>query len=302
MNLPIEPEDLPLTDSIDQSILMHRDAHFSGNFDIMLNYYKEPNKGVCLDFELDKIIALADLEREMGTNLSALVLSGSDAEKVSKAKTAYKKLRQLYENPTKDKKYLLLIADLILAEEEEPTKEIDAIVAEKGVIVRSLIELLRSEDFKDPLMPGYGKAPLLAAKCLGLIGDKRAIISLFETLGESDFFDEDIELAALKSIGEPAKEFLLNVLKGRPLNADNEKAAIGLIQFKEDLGVAETCFKTLQEIDVQKNLSFATYLILACENINQTSYKDEFIHLSQSPSLDRMLRQDILSIIKEWSS
>jgi len=151
-------------------------------------------------------------------------------------------------------------------------------------------------------MPGYGKAPLLAAKCLGLIGDKRAIISLFETLGESDFFDEDIELAALKSIGEPAKEFLLNVLKGRPLNADNEKAAIGLIQFKEDLGVAETCFKTLQEIDVQKNLSFATYLILACENINQTSYKDEFIHLSQSPSLDRMLRQDILSIIKEWSS
>jgi len=103
MNLPIEPEDLPLTDSIDQSILMHRDAHFSGNFDIMLNYYKEPNKGVCLDFELDKIIALADLEREMGTNLSALVLSGSDAEKVSKAKTAYKKLRQLYENPTKDK-------------------------------------------------------------------------------------------------------------------------------------------------------------------------------------------------------
>lgn len=301
MDLPT-PEDLPLTDSIDQAILMHRDAHFSGSFDIMLNYYKQPNKGVCLDFDLDKIIALADLEREMGTNLSALILQGSDAEKVAKAKTAYKKLRQVYENPTKDKKYVLLIADLILAEEEEPTKEIEAIVAEKGNIVRSLIELLRSEDFKDPLMPGYGKAPLLAAKCLGLIGDKRAIISLFETLGEDDFFDEDIELAALKAIGEPAKEFLINVLKARPLNVDNEKAAIGLIQFKDDKEVSEIAFKTLQEIDLKKNLTLATYLVLACENINQTPYKQAFIEFSKNPSLDRMLRQDILSIIKEWTT
>ena len=301
MDLPNQPEDIPLTDSIDQAILMHRDAHFSGNFDSMLDYYKNPNKGVCTDFDLDKIIALAHMERDMGTNLSALILSGPDAEKVARAKTAYKNLRQLYENPTKDKKYMLLIADLILSEEEEPEKEIAAVVAEKGAIVRSLIDLLRSEDFHDPLMPGYGKAPLLAAKCLGLIGDKRAIISLFETLGEGDFFDEDIELAALKSIGDPAKEFLLNVVKSRPINVDNEKAAIGLIQFKEDLEVAKACFKLLQDKDVLKNLIFSTYLVMCCEHINETEFKDDFMKMAEDKTLDKMLRQDILSLTKEWN-
>jgi hypothetical protein len=302
MNTENSSSDLPLTDSMDQAILMHRDAHFSGSFDLMLNYYKMQGKGVNLDFDIDKIIALSELERELGQNLSALVLSGPDAEKVAKAKTAYKDLRKLYENPTKDKKYALLIADLILSEDEDPVKELDAIVAEKSAVVRSLIQLLRAEDFHDPLMPGYGKAPLLAATALGLIGDKSAIISLFETLGNGDFFDEDTELAALKAIGEPAKEFLLNVVKSKPLNADNEKAAIGLIQFKDDLKVAETCFKMLQEKEVLKNLTLSTYLILACEHINETPYKDAFINLANDKTLDKMLRLDILSLSKEWKS
>lgn len=295
-----EDENIPLTDSIDQAILMHRDAHFAGSFDLMLDYYKMPNKGVLLDFDIDKIIALAEMERQMGTNLAALILSGADAEKVAKAKASYKKLRALYENPTKDKKYALLIADLILSEEEEPEKEIEAIVKENGAIVRSLIELLKAEEFHDPLMPGYGKAPLLAAKCLGLIGDKRAIISLFETIGEGDFFDENIALDALKAIGEPAKEFLLNVVKSHPINFDNERAAIGLIQFKDDIKVAECCFTMLQEKDVRKNFTLATYLVMACEHLNKTPYKQEFIKMGQDESLDKMLRLDIQNIIKEW--
>lgn len=294
------PEEFPITDSIDQAILMHRDAHFGGHFDFMLDYYKNPNKGVNEEFTLDKIIALADMERQMGTNLASLVLSGPDAEKVAKSKTAYKNLRSLYENPTKDKKYALLIADLILSEEELPEKEIEAIVAEKGAIVRSLIELLRSEDYYDPLMPGYGKAPLLAAKCLGLIGDKRAIIALFEALGEGDFFDETIELEALKAIGEPAKEFLLNVVRARPLNDDNEKAAIALIQFKDDLSVASSCFQLLQVEDVKKNPILATYLVMACENINQTEFRQDFIKMSDDPTVDKMLRLDMKALIKEW--
>ena len=72
----------------------------------------------------------------------------------------------------------------------------------------ALIDLLRNEDFYDPLFPGYGEAPVLAAKCLGLIGDKRAIISLFEAIGEGDFFNEDIILDALHVIGNPARDFL----------------------------------------------------------------------------------------------
>lgn len=294
-------ENLPLTDSLDRDVLMHRDAHFAGNFDIMLDYYSKPNKGVCTDFDLNRILSLQEMERQLGTNLSALLLSGAEAEKVAKSKNSYKTLRSLYENPTKDKKYALLIADLILSEEEEPQEEIQAVVREKGAIVRSLIDLLRNEDFHDPLMPGYGKAPLLAAKCLGMIGDKRAIISLFESLGEGDFFDEDIELFALKSIGEPAKEFLLHVVKTRPINADNERAAIGLIQFKDDLKVAETCFQMLKEKEVQKNIPLATYLIMACEHINETPYKQEFIQLASDKNLDKMLAKDILSLSKEWT-
>ncbi len=295
-----EDENIPLTDSIDQAILMHRDAHFSGNFELMLDYYKLPNKGVCLDFDIDKIIALEHMERQIGTNLASLILSGPDAEKVAKAKAAYKKLRALYESPTKEKKYALLIADLILSEEEEPEKEIDAIVKENGAVVRSLLELLKAEDFYDPLMPGYGKAPLLAAKCLGLIGDKRAIISLFETIGEGDFFDENIAIDALKAIGDPAKEFLLNVVKSHPINFDNERAAIGLIPFKDDLKVAETCFKMLQENDVRKNFTLATYLVMACEHVDKTPYKNEFIKMGQDATLDKMLRLDIQNLTKEW--
>lgn len=296
------PEDnLPLTHSEDLEILMHRDAHFSGSFDIMLDYYKNRYKGVMLDFDHERILELSDLEKQMGTNLSATLLSGADAEKVAKAKAAYKNLRALYENPSKDKKYALLVADLILSEDEEAEEEIKAIVAEKGAIVRSLIDLLRAEDFYDPLMPGYGKAPLLAAKALGQIGDKRAIISLFEALGEGDFFDEGIELEALKAIGEPAKEFLLNVLKSHPINADNEKAALALIQFKEDVQIAKACFEMLQEKEAQKNLVFATYLVMNCENLEDTDQKDKLIKMGQDESLDKMLRLDIQNLTKYWT-
>lgn len=294
--------DFPLTNSEDLEILMHRDAHFSGNFDIMLEYYKGEHKGIIPDFDLVRMVELSDLEKQMGTNLSATLLSGADAEKVAKSKTAYKNLRALYENPTKDKKYALLIADLILSEDEEPLKEIEAIVAEKDAIVRSLIELLRSEDFLDPLMPGYGKAPLLAAKALGQIGDKRAIISLFETLGEGDFFDESIELEALKAIGEPAKIFLLNVLKSHPINMDNEKAALALIQFKDDGEVAKACFKMLQEKEVQKNLVFATYLVMACENLKEKNDQDLFMKMGRDENLDKMLKLDIQNLTKDWVS
>src|SRR5262249_53231399 len=144
----------------------------------------------------------------------------------------------------------LLIANLILAEEEEVEFAMEAVVAEKTAIVPSLISLLRNEEFHDPLFPGYGLAPILAAQCLGQIGDQRAIISLFETIGEFDFFDEEVSLKALSIIGEPAKQFLLRVLHSRPVTVDNEKAAIALLAFKDDPEVASRCLQLLKEIDL----------------------------------------------------
>jgi hypothetical protein len=292
--------DYPLADSLDKMILMHRDAHFSGSFDFMLDYYRKGGKGVCPDFDIKRLEELAAYEKNLGQNLSAVMLSGAEAEKVSEAKESYKKLRDLYEKPPGKNKNPLLIADLILAEEENPERELAAIVAAKETIVPALIELLRAETFYDPLFPGYGLAPNLAAESLKRIGDKRAIISLFESIGGNEFFDEDISLEAIKAIGEPAKTFLLKVLHGRPLNEDNERAAIALVQFKEDPEVAITCFRMLQEPDVLKDIPLSTYLILACEGLENTPYQEEFKALLKNAKLPKMLQKDIEAIIHAW--
>lgn len=293
-------DQFPLSDSVDNFILMHRDAHFGGNFEFMIEYYRNNGRGISPDFTLNQIENLAAMEKESQQNLAPILLTGAEAERVSRSKEAYKSLRSLYEIENPKTPYPVLIADLILTESEDAQAEIDAIVKEKGGIVRSLIELLKSEDFYDPLFPGYGLAPSLAAKALGLIGDKRAIISLFESLGGEESFDEDIALKALKAIGQPAKEFLLKVLHGKPLNEDNERAAIALIEFKDDPIVAEACFKMLQEADVQRDLPLSTYLVLACEELNKTPYKEAFTAMASDPKLHKALRQDVKAIVDSW--
>lgn len=297
----MDSNEFPLADSLNNSILMHRDAHFSGDFDSMIEYYEKEGKGVSPDFDLDKIRELAELEKQSNENLAGILLTGPEAEQVAKSKNTYKALKDLYENNDPDKKYARLIADLILSEEENPEKEIQAIVQEKGAIVRSLIDLLKAEDFYDPLFPGYGHAPSLAAQCLGLIGDKRAIIALFESIGAGDFFDEAIALNALKTLGAPAKEFLLKVLHGKPLNEDNERAAIALVQFKDDPEVAAFCFQMLQDKDVLKDLPLSTYLVMACEHLDQTAFKDAFIAMSKDEKIPKTLRLDMNAIAREWT-
>lgn len=291
--------EMPLSDSIDVNILMHRDAHFGGRFEEMIEYYEKEGKGMSPDFDLDRIYALHELEKNLKGNLAATILSGADAERVAESRDAYKKLRSLYEHPGKSK-YPILIADLILSEEEHPEKEILAIVAEKSAIVPALIDILRSEKSYDPLFPGYGLLPELVIKCLGLIGDKRAIIALYESIGESDFFNEDIVLEALHAIGKPAKDFLLKVLHGRPLNFDNERAAIALSQFKEDSEVAHACFTMLKEINIKQNPMLAEYLALACEGLKSPSDRKEFLDFANNPTTPKALAQDIRTISLEW--
>ncbi|MBA3957311.1 MAG: hypothetical protein H0X51_02790 [Parachlamydiaceae bacterium] len=300
-----EIEQLPLSDAIDTLILMHRDVHYGGKFPIMIEYYENGGKGIVLDFEIARIRELQLAEKNLGQDLAPQVLSGADAEKVAKAKEAYKKLRDLY-GVRKDEKasavshYPSLLADLILSEEEEPKAEIAAIVAEKGAIVPALLDLLRSEDFHDPLFPGYGLGPSLAAKCLGLIGDKRAIVTLFETIGEEDFAFENLALEGLKAIGEPAQAFLLKVLHGRPITYDNERAAIGLLQFKDSPEVAAAFFKMLKEIDLSQHQILATYLILGCEGVTDETDRRAFIALGDALKTPKVLKQDFHTIAEHW--
>lgn len=293
--------EFPLFDEIDCQILMHRDAHFGGQFATMIQYYENKGKGVSQEFEIKRLYSLAELEMQLQQNLAATILSGAEAEQVGLAKQAYKDLRDLYDNKTKRNHYPILIANLILSEEEEPAEEINAILAEGDKITPELLQLVKSEDYSNPLYPGYGQAPVLAAKCLGLIGDKRAIIALFETIGHAhDFFDEDISINALKLIGRPAKEFLMHVVKGKPYNEDNERAAIALGSFNEDPEASITCFELLKELNVKQHPILASYLVLACAGLEHTPYREEFIQFANNPALPKTLQLDILAVTKEW--
>jgi HEAT repeat protein len=297
------PEGFPLADATDMAILMHRDAHFGGKFDIMREYYEKNGKGVDPEFELERIAELQQIEEKLKQNLAATYLSGPDAERVAQSKAAYKKLRSVFEGKdTPANKIARLIANLILSEEEETETAIDAVVAEKSTIVPALMELLRSEDYHDPLFPGYGLAPSLATKALGKIGDKRAIISLFESIGESDYFNDDLALEALQAIGQPAKEFLLKVLHSRPITYDNERAAMALLQFKDDPEVSNICLDMLKAIDLKKDVLLATHLILACSGLKDPIARKEFIAMAEKSTTPPMLRQDIKAISKTWIS
>lgn len=290
----------PVAYSPDTTILMHRDIHFGGSFDIMLDYYRTGGKGINQDIELARIEELAALEKNTGHNLAAMMLSGGEAEKVAQARQAYQQLRDLYEIRQPKSRHPILIADLILTEDEAAEKEIQAIVAEKGAIVPSLLALLRNEDFYNPLFPGYGQAPALAAKCLGLIGDKRAIIALFEAIGESDFFNEDTILSALHAIGAPAREFLLKVLHGQPLNQDNDHAAIALVSFRDDPEVQQACLQMLGAIDLKKHPLLAAHLVLACAALTDPAQRRQLLELAERPSTPKAVQQDISAIAKEW--
>lgn len=292
-------EEFPITYSIDNQILMHRDAHFSGNFDLMLDYYRKEGKGINKEFEISRIEDLQRTQNQSGRDLATFMLSGAELEKIAKAKNAYKTLRDLYSKKNNKNTIPLLIADLILTEDPNATNEIQAIIAEKASIVPALVDLLSNENFFDPLFPGYGHAPALAAKCLGLIGDKRSIISLFEAIGEGDFFNDDVILDALHAVGNPAKTFLLKVLHGTPINQDNERAAIALINFKDDPEVTETCLKMLQEIDLKKHQSLATYLVLTCESLPNNK-QHVLLDLAKLPSTPKSLQQDIIAVSHGW--
>ncbi len=295
-----EEEPFPLRDATDTLILMHREAHFGGQFAEMLEYYLREGKGVHPEIELSRIQELAKIENELKQDLAALFLQGSDAEKVARARQMYKDLRSLYENGKPENRIARLIADLILSEDKEAEEEIAALIKEKSSALPALIQLIQSEDLHDSVFPGYGLSPNFAIKCLGHIGDKRAIITLFEAIGTGDFFDDDLILDALKAIGDPAKKFLLNVLHGKPLTEDNERAAIALIAFKEDPEVATAALTLLHDTTVRKDPVLATYLALICEGLQTENERASFKTLLTDPTTSKTLRLDMETIAKQW--
>lgn len=225
-------EGLPLFDEQDKEILMHRDVHFSGSFGAMVDYYSRENaKGKWSDIDAARIEMLDKIEKFSGKNLAPLLLSGVDAEKVGRMRKLYRDLRAVADqSPTSPEG---ILAESILSEEEvdEIVRNAPQILLDKPAII---IPFLLSEEFADPLSPGYGLAPLLAAELLGKARYPGAIKNLFQCIGAGNEELETAALSALRAIGDQAKEFSKKILVARPITSDTERAALVLTYFLPD--------------------------------------------------------------------
>jgi len=282
-------------DTVDMEILMHRDAHFGGNFEIMLEYYDQDGVGVMPDFEIEQIVYLQKIEIDQKQNLAEAYLPDAAKDSVEEAKRIYHQLREVY-----DQKGEKLISDLILSEENHPENEIQALVNQGKDSVPALIHLVSSQVFYDPLYPGYGRSPIFAAKCLGKIQDERAIPPLFEALGQENFFTDEEIILALASFGNRAKSFLIKRLKQEPLSKDNEYAAIALSGFPEDDEIAAAALEVLERETTLKRPLFASYLIFACSDLTQSSLQERFIFVSKTKGLSKSIQDEMMVVIKNW--
>jgi hypothetical protein len=289
--------DLPLLDEIDLEILMHRDAHFGGNFNIMIEYYENEGVGTVYDFDIDRIIELRDIQEELGEDLSAKLLPLPIFEEIQRSKNLYQSLREIYETNAKIPK---LITDLILSEDEEPLTEIKAIIDEGENMVDPLIDLLNSVDFYNPLFPGYGRTPAFAAVCLDKIGNPKAIPHLFQALGGENLDLEEVFVASLVSFGDKAKEFLLKKLAGTPLNKDNMNAAMALAFFPLDENIAKAALSMLQDDSHLTNETFAPYLICLCEALQTPEDRKLFEELTKRSIYPKDLALDGQTILHSW--
>lgn len=282
-------------DTVDMEILMHRDAHFGGSFEIMLEYYSQDGVGVMPDFDIEQIEHLQKIEIEHKQNLAETYLPDAAKDSVEESKRIYHQLREVY-----DQKGEKLISDLILSEEHLPEKEIQALVNQGKDSVPALIHLISSRVFYDPLYPGYGRSPIFAAKCLGQIQDERAIPPLFEALGQENFFTDEEIILALASFGNRSKSFLIKRLKQEPLSKDNEYAAIALSGFPEEDEIAAAALEVLEKETTLKRPLFASYLIFACSDLTKSSLQERFIRVSKTKDLSKSIQDEMMVVIKNW--
>jgi len=295
----MEPPQTPVIDAIDMEILMHRDAHFGGNFEVMIEYYEQKGVGVMPDFEVQEIKRLQNLEHEIQQNLSEIYLPEPAKKIVDDSQKLYQTLRDVYSGDAQDKMSILL-SDLILSEELVPTNEIQALVDQKETAVPALIHLLSAPSYYEPIYPGYGRAPIFAAKCLSQIQDERAIPPLFEAIGQENFFTDEEIIYALRAFGNKAKTFLFQRLKSKPLSKDNEHAAIALSAFPEDPEIAQSALEVLLYEETLKRPSLASYLIFACNDLTEAKDQQAFINLAKKKSVPKALCDEMQLIIKNW--
>lgn len=294
-------ESFPLLDGLDSLIIMHRDAHFSGDFKSMYEYYELEGKGCHPDITLQQIEKLQFIEKETRQNIALLLLQDTEIEKIAKVKEAYHQLAKLTDTEDSQKSPIAkMIAELILSEEEMPQEEIDALVEMDEAAIPFLIDLIKSEDFYDPLFPGYGLAPHLAAYTLGKIGSKKGIIPLFESIGKDNFQFEESALNALKTIGPKAEEFLCQIISSTHITQDHEKAAIALSHFTDSTKVIRTLIDALKNTQILKRPEICTHIILALKDVQDPSLQQAILEIAKSKEYPEILEPDFTYISQQF--
>ncbi len=289
-------DNIPIGDEEAIEVLLHREIHFGGKFSVMIPYYIRGGRGAMAHIDLKKIEDLATLEIELKENLAPLLLSAADAEKVAASRKMYEELKESYNSERPGLQQL--ITDLILTEEIDPEGERNAIIAQGKKLVGPLLELLRSPQMHDPLYPGYGYVPKEAALCLSAIGDKRATFTLFEEIGQGDFFDDEVIIKCFKAMGEEGKQFLLKVISSTPPAEDNERAAIALICFKDDPEVQKTLLTLLENEKIQKSFPLNSYIAILFDQAKDPSIQQQFKSIAEKAPKD--LQKEMTQITKEW--
>lgn len=282
--------DLPILDELDTEILKHRDAHFGGNFQVMIDYYEQEGIGVVPDFDIDRIVELHELQEKLGENLSLKILTQPMLEEVGRVKELYLKLREMYDHGE------ALLPDLILTEKEEPLEEIKAILAAGEKMVEPLLYLINSPNFYNPLYPGYGRTPAFAAICLAELKEEKAIPHIFHALGGVNLDVEEALLATLPVFGEPAKTFLLQRLTHMPVSKENLNAAIALAFFPPSDAVAKTALSLLSQDACLFDETFAPYLVCLAEGLQSEADRIAFKKLP----FPKDLRMDAKAISDAW--
>lgn len=288
-----------LTDT-DIDIIRHREAHFSGSFSLMIEYYGTEGRGRDPDFTISRLHELKAMEEKSGQNLAPLVLADEQQQEIAGSRALYQKFKEIYSKGTKSRPEEMLIADLILSDEEYPRKEIEKICLLGKKAVPFLIALMKNEELRNPLFPGFGKAPLLAVDCLREIKDESTIIALFEEIGHEEVVDEEGALLALKEIGRPAEQFLLKVLLSKPITTDNERAAVALIHFKDNREVSKAAIELLEIQDFRNTIPLSCYLALIAEGTHDESLRERFRKAAKEKGSPKILQEDMLMVIKSW--
>ncbi len=295
-------DQIPLLDEEDILILMNRDVHFGGNFKIMINYYEdEDHIGINEEFKLDRLKELALIEEHLQENLSDTLLSEPNQQKIKVMQQLYAHFRDSYENDNITH-VARLLSDLILTENENPTHEMKALVEKKEESIPLLIKLIESDTFFDHLSPGYGRAPELAARCLEIMQDRVALKPLFTAIRGKNFFQDEAFSRAITSFGNDGKEFLISILKSRPLSYDHEKALITLLRFTPNNKTALEAFSLLKESNLSAQSSLFNYLLLACEGLKEPSLREELINHVSLKKLSSLQKEDLDHIIKSWKN